>query len=73
MKQTKVNKNIQTEIGRKSGHSWQSARVGQYLFDILLKSCMLSPFSDRHKDMPTIVLLGSLIPPLTAEVSDHLA
>ena len=64
----KVNKNIQTEIGRKSGHSWQSARVGQYLFDILLKSWMLSPFSDRHKDITTIILLRSLIPPLTAEV-----
>ena len=29
---------------------------------------MLSPFSDWHSDMTTIVLLGSLIPPLTAEM-----
>ena len=34
-----------------------------YIFDILLKSWMLSPFSDHH-----IILLGSLIPPLTAKV-----
>ena len=39
-----------------------------YTFDILLKSWMLSPFSDRHKDITTIILLRSLIPPLTAEV-----
>ena len=39
-----------------------------YTFDILLKSLMLSLFSDCHKDMTTIILLGSLIPPLTAKV-----
>ena len=39
-----------------------------YTFDILLKSWMLSPFSDRYKDMTTIILPGSLIPPLTAKV-----
>ena len=36
-----------------------------YTFDFLLKSWMLSPSSDHHKDMITI-LFGSLIPPLTA-------
>ena len=39
-----------------------------YTFDILLTSWMLSPFSDHHKDMKTIIVLGSLIPPSTAEV-----
>ena len=39
-----------------------------YTFDILLKSWMLSPFSDRYKDVTTIILPGSLIPPLTAKV-----
>ena len=39
-----------------------------YTFDILLKSLMLSLFSDCHKDMTTIILLGSLTPPLTAKV-----
>ena len=39
-----------------------------YTFDIVLTSCMLSPFSDHHKDMKTIIVLGSLIPPSTAEV-----
>ena len=39
-----------------------------YIFDILFKSWMLSPFSDRHKDITTIILLRSLISPLTAEV-----
>ena len=39
-----------------------------YIFDILLKSWMLSPSSDHHKDMTTIILLGSLIPLLTAKV-----
>ena len=39
-----------------------------YTFDILLKSWMLSPFFDRYKDMTTMILPGSLIPPLTAKV-----
>ena len=38
-----------------------------YASDILL-SWMLSPYSDRYKDMTTIILLGSLIHPTTAEV-----
>ena len=59
----KIEKN--SEIGRKGGHSRQSARLH---IDILLKSWMLSAFSDRCKDMITMILLGSLIPPLTADV-----
>ena len=39
-----------------------------YTFDILLKSWMLSLFSDHYRDMATIILLGSLIHPLTAEI-----
>ena len=42
-----------------------------YSFDILLKYWMLSPFSDSHKDMTAFILLGSLIPPLTAEVERY--
>ena len=39
-----------------------------YTCDILLKYWMLSPFSDHYRDMKTIILLGSLIHHLTAEV-----
>ena len=58
IKQTKAKQNRKKhlDIGRKGGHSWQSARLH------------LSPFSDRYKDMTTIILPGSLIPPLTAKV-----
>ena len=39
-----------------------------YTFHKLLKFWMLSPFSNRHKDIITIILLGWLISLLTAEV-----
>ena len=39
-----------------------------YTFDMLLKSWMLSPFSDYCRDMTTIILVGSMIHPSTVEV-----
>ena len=42
-----------------------------YTFYILLEYWMLSPFSDSHKDMTAFILLGLLIPPLTAEVEQY--
>ena len=39
-----------------------------YTFHKLIKFWMLSPFSNRHKDIITIILLGCLISPLTTEV-----
>ena len=43
-----------------------------YTFDILLQSWMLSPFSDGYKNMTTIILLDSLVPPSTAEDETNL-
>ena len=40
----------------------------RYTFHNLIKFWMLSPFSNRHKDIITIILLGCLISPLTTEV-----
>ena len=39
-----------------------------YTFQNLIKFWMLSPFSNRHKDIITIILLGCWISPLTTEV-----
>ena len=54
-----------SEIRRKGGHSWQSE---EYTFDIFLKTWMLSPFSYHYRNMATIIVLGSLIHPLTDQV-----
>ena len=38
-----------------------------YTVHVLLKFCIISSFSDCHKDITTIILLGSLISPLTPD------